>query len=358
MTVNENLQKKVCLQYVLVNNKKYKTIMYSTADLEGSPNYLRVRSLKNTFDLLLNVGNLKFVYLRHSYHNLEWYNQIRETHLMYQLYPSSDSMNKICVDFQHEVMPTDEKKSLICFLCKSDQFYMINICSLYFCPEANSYKIKPFRELSVFTSPVVYSSLLFNFNQNFTTIAGIGYSSSGILTRDEVFINFFTKVEIPKIDSKAEDAEVLEASVALPYTKEVIFIQEGENPETMDNEERTKRLESIPIKMVITHVNQGDSTTRAPSFTSSLYAVGEEHLFLQPLQLMPATQRIGTISLEGLPLVDSRLTPSEWNKLKRTYISSLSLKVDSVLSAPLAVVAFAVSKGIIATLRIKAPMSF
>ena len=358
MIYEDTSNKKICLQNIIVNQKKFKNIMYSSESLVGNPNYLRTRTLTNEIDILLNIGSCKFVYLRFQRTNLEWHNEIREKHLMYSVYSQSDSLNKVCVDFQFEVCPKDERSSKICFLFRSSSFYMINICSLYFCPEANSYKIKPFREISAFTSPLIYSSLLLNFQQMFVMLAGLGYSGFSNLGEDKVLIKFFTKLNIAKVDILAEDEKVLDTQVALPYTKEVVFLKKGENSENLDHEEITKRLESIQIKNIITHVNQGDPTTSAPSFTSSLYVVGEESMLLQPLQLMPATQRVGEISLEGLQLVDSRLIPSEWNKLRRTYITSLSVKKDSELPSGLASVSLAVSNGIIATLRMKAPRSF
>lgn len=179
MIVDDQVQKKVCLQYVLVAHKKYKNIMYSTAGLEGSPNYLRVRTLKNEFDMLLNVGNMKFIYLRYQKDDLDWFNKIRETHIMYQLYPQSDTLNKTCLDFRHEIMGEDDQNSKICFLSKSGGYHLITISTLTYCNDMKSYKIQAHRSLREFISDnIVYGSAIFGFFQGSISLGGIGWSSS------------------------------------------------------------------------------------------------------------------------------------------------------------------------------------
>lgn len=371
MTVRDNNQGgKICLQYVLVAHKKFKNMMYSTACLPGSSNFVRVRSLRNgDFDLMLNVGQTKFVYLRYPRTDTEWYNSIRDNHVMHNLYPPSEAMNRECVDFRHEVYSQDEQNSTVAFLVRADTFYTLIFTYLNFDELSKKWKFNPLKTIEDFTSQsTIYSSLIWDSRQNIATLIGIKFTkkSDMIKTKLNICSKIFESVSVStcadqtndinidetnltKFDANSTRYETIDTFAPLDYTQEDLNT-EIKNKNPTDIEVFIQNfIENIPIRAVTEPVFFGPPGCQTPRAVASLLVAGQEHVLYRLLQ----TDRNPPV-LNSLVLGDCAFT--EEAEGRRTAVSSVVALGDRQLEDQgLATYALSASKGLLARVAIRLP---
>ena len=385
MIVDDQVQKRVCLQYVLVAHKKYKNIMYSAAGLVGSQNYLRVRTLKNEFDMLLNVGNMKFVYLRSPISDVNWFEKIRETHIMHQLYPVSDSIGKTCVDFHHEISPIDSKNSSICFLCKSDNFYMVRICSLFYSEEAKNYKFQYLKTIPDVVSDIAFSSILYNATQRLISMVGVGYSLG---QSARVFMQFSTEKidlptapELPPKRAITEEGEQTDSDpsrelhppritsvwesddetpavypihkIDLPIASE--YLQDRVSnlkPGETSHEVAAEISAKIPLKAATDLVIDGKPSRLLG--TSTYYTAGDERMLMR-YSVTDKTCECEKLVLGNLPIMDPFIVEDgqRVQLVDRCTITSVASLKSPLLSSAAADLVFSINKGLIVKLKVR-----
>lgn len=225
LMVNDETQKKILLQYVLINHKRFKNIVYTSAILPGSPNFLRVRNLPRTksFDVMMNTGQSKFMYFRYQNTVTTWYNSIRDDHIVFTPNASSQTMISECVDFQHEIYPVDENSSSMSFLIRTDKFYSIIFANVEFdqkTKQSKIYKTRSIDDISCMTT--VYSSMIYNARQNVLILAGVGSVS---YKNKNSFYFKYTPIaideELEKEDNRNNDSTIESSTLIEPKLKKL-----------------------------------------------------------------------------------------------------------------------------------------
>lgn len=368
MTVIDNNQNgKKCLQYVLVVLKKFKNMMYSSASPPGSPNLLRVRNLRNgDFDLLFNVGQTKFVYLRYPKTQVEWYNTIRDHHIMHSLYPPGDVLTRECVDFRHEVYSEDENNSSVVFLVRADSFYTLIFLNLEIDKPTGKWKFSsPLRTIEdVISYNTIYSSLIWDSQQKIVTMVGINFKkqSDAVKTR----LHFSSMVLATKAgcdgtnndttldpsctllhDSAGTNYETVDMYAPLKYTEEALA-EELKNENPVDADVFIENwLERLQIRSLTELMASPDDQTLS---TASLLAVGAEHVLFRwllghrrrpVLQLLDLQNSAFVDEAEGRRTVITGVAPLGDRPLKEGRVSQF------ILSA---------SKGMISQMSIMQPL--
>ena len=122
-TKDPQVSGRLTLQNVLVDQKKFRNVLYSKAELVGAQNYFRVRSLAAEAELVMNVGG-KFVYSRFKKDDLGWASHLKDNHTMFEVCGSGPGW--ATVDFSFD-QAADPGNSQICFLSQNGQWHSVSV---------------------------------------------------------------------------------------------------------------------------------------------------------------------------------------------------------------------------------------
>lgn len=374
---------KIVMQYVLVSQKKFKNLIYSTVELKGSPNYLRVRNLKNgDTDLMFNVGSTKFVYTRFKRSEVEWFNQLKEKHTTFNVYSQGESMNRECIDFRHELNPKDDTSSSIAFLCKQDTFYSLTLCALDFDSASGFWRFTKLKSIEDFACPSInFTSMILHHAAMKYTLLGISKVNEFEQRQVSLSIRSFDcestadKIEKTHCNSQSLSSQLTLAqseptqfnssgpkamnapmlNLPLPYCHQFLEEQIKEkNPEDLEAFVQ-KTLETIPIKLITQPMKKDYVQDSDDVGTSSLVIVGKEHMIyrLNQIKNQETVEKldIGTENFMESP--DASLNAISDN---RCYVSGLApTNLNPLISGRLAEYTMAVSKGVILKMNLRSP---
>ena len=195
---------KIHLQYVLLDAKKYKTMIDSSAHLDGPPNYLRLRTDKKCYDLMFLKEPAKLIYLRFPIvGQSNWYDHIRENHSMIELAKNNCSTAR-CVDYQFDAgsMSNDGNFNFACLMVNESYDYWILVYRRYAKVGDTPASISLIQQIDFNSPDCVYSCL--QVNLSLSKVVVVGLEATG--QRKDVKISF--AVKIFAVDHSRHTAEV------------------------------------------------------------------------------------------------------------------------------------------------------
>ena len=158
---------------------------YRDLTLDGSINYLRVRSLPNngkgTIEFLFLIEQVKLIYTKFSESSTDWMSNLKSISLTYSAYAKSEAAGKSIVDFRFDENYSNAENNLFAILEKNQNDYSVFICKINFNtdPTKKDESINKIFRLDSAPSPSeVYSVYPDNFSDgDFSAYYKIYYSS-------------------------------------------------------------------------------------------------------------------------------------------------------------------------------------
>ena len=356
---------KISLQYVLVNHKKFKNIMFSVASLEGSPNYLRTRRVGSDFDLMFNVGNCKFVYVRNKDSEVNWYNNIKESHTMYNLFRPGEAVNRECVDFTHEIKQTNSESSTVCFLVRSDTFYSVIQSKLDFDSIGGKWRFRDMISvIEDFSSSTIYKSMIFNSIDKMLFLLGVGhredyhaeFSVMSVVYGEIEQEGKNTSIENTRDSSHSQLHNQSQNPKSYPFITQITALLNLYRDKvkmirkrSIADQEEAIRNTFENVRMLVVTEQIVDSLEKSEQGSSSLVVVGEENC-LYRLTQMRQKCFIDRLDLSQYPALHAEKDDPK----DRCYISSLTkLSIKPLVQGKTADYVFTVSKGIVVKMILK-----